>query len=188
MSKSLHVILRDIEKLQKQAAAIQSSVIDRIHGEIAKHGLTVEQLFGTGKGVGKSTKLKRAAAKPATGTRAAKYVDGLGNSWSGMGKRPGWLHNALAAGRALEEFLVMSTAGLMEPPEVVAKPAKPAKRASTKAKPVARNSAKKVEVPPVAAKKAASVSPAAANKPVAKKAKSTVRSAAATKTAESSAA
>ncbi|MGR5262336.1 H-NS family nucleoid-associated regulatory protein, partial [Vibrio astriarenae] len=35
----------------------------------------------------------------------AKYRDEAGNSWTGRGKRPGWLVAHLSAGRQIEEFL-----------------------------------------------------------------------------------
>ncbi|MBT2323945.1 H-NS histone family protein, partial [Variovorax paradoxus] len=53
-------------------------------------------------------------AGKAAPTRSAKYSDGQGNSWSGMGKRPYWLRDALAAGRTLEEF---ATAGVSSKPK-----------------------------------------------------------------------
>ena len=35
---------------------------------------------------------------------ATQYSDGAGNSWSGFGPKPGWLKDALAAGRTLEDL------------------------------------------------------------------------------------
>ena len=35
---------------------------------------------------------------------AAKYSNGQGHTWSGKGKRPNWLREAIASGRGLEEF------------------------------------------------------------------------------------
>ncbi|HEY8946277.1 MAG TPA: H-NS histone family protein [Polyangiaceae bacterium] len=46
-----------------------------------------------------------AAAKAAI-NGPAKYADGKGNSWSGQGRRPKWLKDALAAGNALADFAV----------------------------------------------------------------------------------
>ena len=40
MAKSLSSILSQIERLQKEAANIQSEVISRIRKDIAKYGLT----------------------------------------------------------------------------------------------------------------------------------------------------
>lgn len=44
-----------------------------------------------------------AAAKAAT-SRPAKYADAQGNSWSGKGRRPQWLRDALAEGKKLVDF------------------------------------------------------------------------------------
>ncbi|MET0519917.1 MAG: H-NS histone family protein [Burkholderiaceae bacterium] len=151
MAKSLDVILRDIEKLQKQAALIQSKVVDRIRSEITRHGLTVEQLFGAPATSGRTAAAKATRKPRAAGARATKFADGSGNTWHGVGKRPHWLRDALSAGKALEEFLVMSTTGLMEAPEPAAKPVKTAKAArktAAKAKPAAKKSAKPVAKAP----------------------------------------
>ena len=44
------------------------------------------------------------AATKAAINRPAKYADERGNTWSGKGRRPKWLKDALAAGRALADF------------------------------------------------------------------------------------
>jgi DNA-binding protein H-NS len=88
-----------ITRLQKEAAAIQGEVIDRIRKEIIKYALTPEQLFGTAP--------SRRGKKPVQkATRTAKYADGAGNTWMGIGPRPAWLRQALEAGKALEDFLI----------------------------------------------------------------------------------
>ena len=46
------------------------------------------------------------AAKTAKTAKPPKYADGAGNTWGGMGKRPEWIRQALAAGQALEDFLI----------------------------------------------------------------------------------
>lgn len=105
MTQTYKQIQKQIKTLQRQAEKLRAQdsdgVIARIKVAIAHYGLTAEQLgFGaTANGV----KAKEKAGKAAP-TRSAKYSDGQGNSWSGMGKRPYWLRDALAAGRTLEEF------------------------------------------------------------------------------------
>lgn len=106
MAKSLSSILSQIERLQKEAAAIQSEVVGRIRSEIAKYGLTAEQLFGDAP----SRKTTRGAKANGSATRVPKYADSAGNVWGGIGKRPEWLRQALAAGKTLEEFLVAKPA------------------------------------------------------------------------------
>ncbi|MDY0748753.1 H-NS family nucleoid-associated regulatory protein [Paucibacter sp. R3-3] len=110
MAKSLSAIKSQIEKLQQQADAMRSTVIARIQRDMAQHGLTIEDLaiksggFVVGNGTPakarKTVKAKAGAAKP------AKFADDKGNTWHGIGKRPTWIHEVLAAGRKLEEFLV----------------------------------------------------------------------------------
>jgi DNA-binding protein H-NS len=127
MAKTLSSIMSQIERLQKEAAALQTEAVNRIRKEISKYGLTPEQLFG-GAAPRKAAKAGRAkSAAP----KAAKFADGAGNTWGGRGKRPDWLRQALAAGRALEEFLVQKAA------EPAAKARAPRKNARTAAKPKA---------------------------------------------------
>jgi len=45
-------------------------------------------------------------AKSGTSTRQAKYRNDTGGAWGGIGKRPQWLRDALAAGKKLEDFAV----------------------------------------------------------------------------------
>ena len=121
MTQSYKQIQKQIETLQHQAEKLRkqesNGVIARIKVAIAHYGLTAEQLgFGaTANGAKTKTKTKtKAKAGKATPTRSAKYSDGQGNSWSGVGKRPYWLRDALAAGRTLEEF---ATAGVSSKPK-----------------------------------------------------------------------
>lgn len=105
MTQSYKQIQKQIETLQRQAEKLRKQesgeVIARIKVAIAHYGLTAEQLgFGA---TANNVKTKATAGKSAP-ARSAKYGDDQGNSWSGMGKRPYWLRDALAAGRTLEEF------------------------------------------------------------------------------------
>ena len=116
MARSIAKIKEQIVKLQREADSIQSSVIARIRKEIAQFELTVEHLFGETKASisgrqpakTRAAKAAKASSKKAAG-RPAKYADGQGNTWGGMGKRPQWVHAAIEAGRSLNEFLVTST-------------------------------------------------------------------------------
>lgn len=116
MPKSLKQVLDQIAKLEKEAATLRSKevggVVARIREAIAHYGLTPEELFGASpkkragaKGAGKSAGRKPAAKQPKT-LRAAKYKDEAGNSWSGMGKRPNWFKDALAAGKTADDLLI----------------------------------------------------------------------------------
>ena len=48
------------------------------------------------------------AAKKAASKAPPKFGDGTGNTWSGRGQKPKWLKAALAAGRSLEDFRLVS--------------------------------------------------------------------------------
>ena len=102
MARSLEQIQQQIAALQRQAETLRNKevegVISRIKVAIEHYGLTAEQLgFGSVPGVAKSRQNKKTASR-------VKFSDGSGNSWSGMGKRPNWLREALAAGRSINEF------------------------------------------------------------------------------------
>lgn len=161
MAKSLSSIYSQIERLQKEAAAIQSEVVARIQKDIAKFGLTAEQLFGGGVATKKTaTKTKSAAPKSAS-EKKVKYADGAGNTWGGMGKRPVWIHEALAAGKVLEDLLVGGAAATSK--KAVVKKAPPAAKAPVKAKPApVRKTAAKKRAPAKSAPKGATGKAAAA--------------------------
>lgn len=103
MVKPFSRILDQIERLQKEAAAIQMGVVDRIRKEIADYSLTPEQLFSAS-GQGRAAAAKKSTAK--VKAKAPKFADSAGNTWGGMGKRPDWVRQALDAGKALEDFLI----------------------------------------------------------------------------------
>lgn len=162
MAKSLAKLKEQIAKLQKEADAIQSDVIARIKREIAQHGLTAEHLFGStrstfiGDGNRAAPATKGPKAKKAGAAKAAKYADGQGNSWHGIGKRPGWIHAALAAGHSLSDFLVGASpvAATSKPAASPAKAAaKPVKKVMARKKPAPAKKAAKAEKAPVAAKR-----------------------------------
>ncbi|MDO8420122.1 MAG: H-NS histone family protein, partial [Rubrivivax sp.] len=86
-------------------------VVSRIREAIAHYGLTAEDL-GL---VPKAKRGARTAGKPAAKTRrkaakakprAVKFRDEAGRTWGGIGKRPQWLRDALAAGKTLQDFAV----------------------------------------------------------------------------------
>ncbi len=119
MAKSLKQVLSQIEKLQKEAEALRakeiSGVVARIREAIDHYGLTPEELFGAT--LQRPRPGRKAAAKPARAATAAKrkaprgagtpkYHDGAGRTWTGVGKRPTWFKDALAAGKTAEDLLI----------------------------------------------------------------------------------
>lgn len=117
MAKSLQTLMKQIAQLQKQADALRSrekaDVVDRIKEAIAHYGITADELFGgaparatrkRAAATATNGKVRKPAAKKAGGV--AKYTDGAGRTWSGVGKRPNWFKDALAAGKQAEDLLV----------------------------------------------------------------------------------
>jgi DNA-binding protein H-NS len=126
MAKTVAQLTKEIQRLQKQVDAVKASevagVVARIKEAIEHYGLTPEQLFG-GRKPGRQKNVTQAslpllakgrAAKSKSrttdrGTKLpAKFSDGKGNSWSGRGSTPRWLADAIAGGRAREDFAVKS--------------------------------------------------------------------------------
>jgi DNA-binding protein H-NS len=102
MTQTYAQLQKQIASLEAQARKAKSAetdaVIGRMKEAIAVYGITAADLFGA----------KGAKAASGKGSRhgAAKYADGAGNSWVGMGKRPQWLRDALAAGKSLQDFAI----------------------------------------------------------------------------------
>jgi DNA-binding protein H-NS len=105
-----------IAKLQAQAEALRAtevaSVVARIREAIVHYGLTAADLgLGSAKAktpkgaavVASSKSKGKAAGKKAA--RTIKFTDGQGGTWSGIGKRPNWFKDALAAGKKPEDLL-----------------------------------------------------------------------------------
>ena len=116
MAKSLQTLLKQIAQLQKQADALRSrekaEVVDRIKEAIAHYDISADELFGAT--APKATRKRAAAPKAGGKTRkaaakkpagVAKYTDGAGRTWSGVGKRPNWFKDALAAGKQAEDSM-----------------------------------------------------------------------------------
>lgn len=112
MARSYEQIQQQIAALQRQAEALRSKevdgVISRIKVAIDHYGLTAEQL-GFGSAAVATNRRQKKAGNNKSSPRV-KFSDGTGNSWSGMGKRPNWLREALAAGKSIDEFLTEKTA------------------------------------------------------------------------------
>lgn len=114
MATKLQTLLKQINKLQSQADHLRSQekaeVVSRIREAIAHYEITADELFGAAK-----AKRTRTAAKPVAAKKSrkaakvggvAKYSDGAGRTWSGVGKRPNWFKDALAAGKTAEDLLI----------------------------------------------------------------------------------
>lgn len=112
---SLQAINAQIAALQAKADALRkkevSGVVAKIKDAIAHYGLTAADL-GLGNPASKPARAAKAAKKtlkaPTAGKsgRPAKYQSDQGHTWGGMGKRPAWFKEALAAGKTAEDLLI----------------------------------------------------------------------------------
>jgi DNA-binding protein H-NS len=122
LETKLETINARIAALQAQAETVRkrevSAVVAKIKDAIARYGLTAADLGLVVLGrkaveAPQSTKPERKVARKAAKaahaaktTRAAKYTDGQGRTWGGVGKRPGWFKAELASGKLPEDLLV----------------------------------------------------------------------------------
>lgn len=107
--KTFAEIQLEIQALQAQAEAIKKeeipAVIEQLKNQISLYGITAEQLGFVSS--------KNAASSPsATANRSnkpvAKYRNPeTGDEWSGNGRQPQWLKNALEGGfKTKDDFLI----------------------------------------------------------------------------------
>lgn len=89
-------LLQQAEEVRKQEAA---AVIAEIKAKIAQYGISAKDLGFAGASAKKSA---GDAAAPA----AAKFKGPNGELWSGMGRQPLWLKDALAQGRTKDDFAI----------------------------------------------------------------------------------
>jgi DNA-binding protein H-NS len=91
-------IQAQIAHLQQQADAIRqhdvTAAISDIKGKIAQYGLTARDL-------GLTAAKSRGVVQSAS---SAKFIGPQGQTWSGRGRQPNWLHAALAAGKTKQDF------------------------------------------------------------------------------------
>jgi DNA-binding protein H-NS len=145
---SYNEIRAQIAALEKQAEQVRAAEIEtalnKVRTLIKDHNLSIadigKKVFADGTG-------RKGTGRKGPGGNAPKYRDpATGGTWSGYGKRPGWISAAMKEGRG-GEYLI---------DKVLAKPVKPAAKA---VKPAAKDAK-----PAVAKKQAAKkVSAKAAN-------------------------
>ncbi|MDB5826049.1 MAG: hypothetical protein JWQ73_269 [Variovorax sp.] len=117
MAKTYEQIQHQIEKLQRQAAALQAveakGVIDRIKEAIKHYSLTADQLGFDGAKTAAIVAAPAPVPSPATkstgngnGNGKPQFSDQSGNVWGGRGPHPAWLREALQAGHNIREFRI----------------------------------------------------------------------------------
>jgi DNA-binding protein H-NS len=87
---------------EKRKVGKRKELKERIRSLLKEEGLSVEDVFPTvGKGRGRPP-----MGKPVAAERPVKYRNpaDASQTWTGMGRKPGWLVEALASGKKLEEF------------------------------------------------------------------------------------
>jgi DNA-binding protein H-NS len=93
-------IQAQIQRLQKEAEEVRlkelNDVISEIKAKIAHYNLSASDL-----GLKGARRGRRAAA-----SSAAKYRGPNGETWSGFGRQPQWLKDAVAAGKSKEQFAI----------------------------------------------------------------------------------
>jgi DNA-binding protein H-NS len=99
-------IQAQIHRLQQEAMNLlekeKSEVIKSLKAEIAKHHLTAKDLGLDSTKRGRKPGIKRANGIP----NEAKYRGPNGETWTGFGRQPQWLHDALAKGKKKEDFAI----------------------------------------------------------------------------------
>jgi DNA-binding protein H-NS len=86
--EQLRTLSREVASLIAQR---RHEALERLREEASILGFTASELLP-------STSAKRKI------NGAPKYSDGNGNSWTGKGKRPGWLQEKLDEGHSLQDF------------------------------------------------------------------------------------
>lgn len=112
-------LLEQIEARRRQAEELKSKevpgVVARMKEAIAYYGLTAKDL-GLANGAPKASseaplpkKTKaRSAKKAAKKPSIIKYRNAEGQGWTGVGRRPKWFMDALAAGATVESLMMAS--------------------------------------------------------------------------------
>ena len=91
----LKLLSVDIDKeIQKRQQQNKKNVLSEMKQLAASIGMTVEQI------------LESASQTKAKGTPKFKNPSDPTQTWTGRGKRPGWLNDALQAGKTLDELRI----------------------------------------------------------------------------------
>ncbi len=111
MAKTYEQVMRQIDSLKAEAEKLRrkevDGVIERIREAIKHYGITAADLGLAGAGKATATRGPKARrARKAKAAPVVKYRNDSGGTWGGLGKRPQWLRDALAAGKTLEDFKV----------------------------------------------------------------------------------
>lgn len=108
-NRTLKEIDNEIAKLKAEADAIRESekagVIAKMKEAVAYYGITAADMGFSVKRKTKANAKSNGKAKPKVpAATRVKYKDDKGNAWSGYGRKPQWLNDAVAGGKTLDEL------------------------------------------------------------------------------------
>ena len=97
---TLQELIQQRDALNVQIAemqqALRAEALAEIRARMREHQISVEDLASSGR----STQREKSKTAP-------KYRNSeTGKTWSGRGKRPQWIHDALADGQSLDKYLI----------------------------------------------------------------------------------
>lgn len=101
----LNTLIKDaIEKRDSKIAGEKTALIAEFRQRAAELGIAVEDIYPRGAESlgGRGRKQRKDAGNPV----AAKYRGPNGEEWSGRGRRPAWLVEAIAGGQDISTFLL----------------------------------------------------------------------------------
>lgn len=95
--EELQTLVKDAEaEIASRREAEKERVLQQMRELAGSIGMTVEELLGREKGKG----------RPPKGEAKYRHPDNPDLTWSGRGKRPAWVTEALNAGKSLDEMAV----------------------------------------------------------------------------------
>ena len=89
LKQQAEALMQQAEQARKQEL---SEAVEQVRKIMSDYGLSIQDIAGS------SPKTR--------GRVAAKYRGPNGETWSGRGRRPGWLEQALKDGRTLGDFAI----------------------------------------------------------------------------------
>lgn len=128
MSLKYSDLVKRISEMSREANRVRKaevkSIVKDIRRQILEYGLTASDLGLDGRQSpapkGPSSAIKSKVRRTAKGKKstfsvrkpvAAKYRDSVGNTWTGRGKQPRWVVEALSKGKSLDSFLIVAREG-----------------------------------------------------------------------------
>lgn len=90
------------KQIAKAKAEEKAAVLAQMRSAMEQYGITTEDLFTPAKRGRKPGSTNSGERKPV----APKYRNEAGETWTGRGKQPKWVAEALASGLTLEDLMI----------------------------------------------------------------------------------